>query len=133
MSSGIILPGGKEVPVKKAEDTPEYDSLTDEQKAALDEMAEDINPEDVYPKVEFAYVVIKQSDGSYGIAFDIASAKVSPRTTASEEDVLAANAVVDATIRAQITAAAVQASMMQQAAMMQRAAQEQALRSQLKI
>lgn len=128
--SGLILPGGGSVPAKK--DDTDYDSLSEEQKAAVAALAEKENPEDLLEEVETLFVVIKQKDGSFGIANTL-DLPVRPARTADENDYHAAFAIVSANLQAAQTAAMVQQGMMQQAAMMQRAAQEQAIASRLKL
>jgi len=130
--SGLIIPGGTKAPEKKKADVPSYDSLTEEQKAALDALAEKENPEDHYPEVETAFVVVKHTDGSFAIsnALDV---KVAPKREADENDYLAAFKIIEQNLSAQMIAIMVQQSMMQQAAMMQRQMADQQLMGSLKL
>ena len=130
--SGLILPGGGTVAAKKKDAAPEYESLTDEQKAAVDALADKENPEDLLEEVDTLFVVIRHKDGSYAIG-DTLDLPVRPRKTADENDYLSAFAVISAQVQAAQTAAHVQAGMMQQAAMMQHRMQEQAIASRLNL
>jgi hypothetical protein len=126
----LILPTGAK-PAPK-ETTPSYDSLTEEQKAALDALAEKENPEDHYPTVETAFVVIKHPDGAFSISNDL-SPKIAPKREADENDYLAAFEIIKANLHAQMSAVLVQQGMMQQAAMMQHHMQNQQIQSRLKL
>lgn len=130
--SGLILPGGGPVPARS--ETPAYSDLSEEQKAALDGMAAKEDPEALKQTVEYAFTVVKNPDGSFGIANDPeVAASLAPQRTPDENDYLSAFSVLQATITGRLTAAIVQQGMMQQAAMLQRAASDQQLRQHLKI
>lgn len=130
--SGLILPGGGSVPAKAADAAPAYDDLTDEQKAAVDALAANENPEDLRDPVEYAFVIVKHPDGSFAITNDL-TVKIAPQRSADENDYLAAFAVIQSNMQAQQTAVMVQRGMAQQAAMMQRAMADQQLQQRLKL
>lgn len=128
--SGLILPGGGQVPAKPAQ--PSYDDLTDEQKAAVDALAE--REEVEFEKVETAFVIIKTLDGAFGIRPYLPTMEpVAPQRTADENDYLSAFAIISANLHAQMAAAVTSQAMMQQAAMMQRAMADQQLHRSLKL
>lgn len=128
--SGLILPGGVPAVAQKKDEAPAYESLTEEQKAAVDALAAKEEPE--YDRVETAFVVIKTLDGSYGIR-PYGAVPVAPEREADENDYLSAFEIIKTSLLAQMTAATVQQGMMQQAAFMQQQMQEAALRRNLKL
>lgn len=127
MSGPIILGQSKNEAPKD-----DYASLTDQQKADLDALAAKENPEDLYDEVEFAFVIVKHTDGSYGITNDL-NPPLRAKRTPDENDYVSSFAVIESNMQAAQTAALVQQGMMQQAAMMQRQMADQQLQSRLKL